>query len=277
MKAAPFLAALALAACSAPGSSLSTIPLDAAGAPRTTHDIFGGAPSMRVMLYDAPIAGMPGVKVNIAINGVQLVTALGSAVPFVTNEKPEVVNLLDLQKDPEVFNGKAPAGAYTKLPIVWGTPGHATTAPVIAVDFPCSFVLATKQGAPLKVSLDFNILHSVKFANGTIYVKPSVSAAGSAAQVTGMVLNSEGEPVTSAAVLAVDALGRVVNSTITGSDGSFAIHALPAGIYSIQVKNSYVTALGETVTAVGADGGTSPSTTVILSPDDNVKLPAFVD
>ena len=297
MKAAPFLAALALAACGAPGTGLSTIPGDGAGAPRMTNDILGGAPAakMKVMLFDAPIAGMSGVKVNIGIDGLQLVTVSGSAVPFVTNSKPDVVNLLDLRDHSADFNGSAPAGVYRAvrmlvdsassnvtfgqmtIPIIWGTPGHPTTAPVVAIDFPCTFALTGFNGPPLQVSLDFNVLHSVKFAHGAIYVQPSVSAAGSAAQIAGSVQNNAGKPVATAAVLAVDVLGHVVNSTVTASDGSFTIHALPAGIYSIQVKNHYVTAVGDTVTAVGADAGAAPSATVILAPNDNVNLSPFVD
>jgi hypothetical protein len=296
MKAALFLAALALTACSAPGSSLGTIPAES-GAPRTTNDIIGGAPSarLRAMLFDAPIAGMSGVKVNIGIDGLQLVSSTGRAVPFVTNAKPDVVNLLDLQSHSEDFDGTAPLGVYSAvrmlidsassnvtigkmtIPVIWGTPRNPTSAPVVAVDFPCTFALTGLPGPPPQISMDFNVLHSVKFANGTIYIQPSVSAAGAAAQVAGTVQNQAGKPVSSAAVLAVDALGHVVNSTVTASNGSYTIHALPAGIYSIQVKNSYVTAVGDTITAVGADAGAAPSATAILAPNDNVHLPALVD
>ncbi len=159
MKAALFLAAaLALAGYGAPGSSAGTIPADTTGGLRTTNDILGGAPSakMKVMLFDPPLAGMSGVQVNIGIDGLQLVTALGNAVPFVTNAKPEVVNLRDLQSHSEDFNGSAPLGTY-------------------------------------------------------------------------------------------------------------------------QVKNSYVTAVGDTITAVGADAGAAPSASVILTPNQNVNLPTFVD
>jgi len=297
MKAALFLAALALTACSAPGSSLGTIPSESSGAPRTTNDFLGGAPAaqMKVMLYDAPIAGMSGVKVNIGIDGLQLVTATGGAVPFVANARRDVVNLLDLQSHSEDFNGKAPIGVYTAvrmlidsgssnvtigkftIPIHWGSPGNPVSAPVIAVDFPCTFAVTGIPGPPPQISMDFNVLHSVKFANGAIYVQPSVSAASSAAQIAGKVQNQAGMPVSSAAVLAVDMLGHVVNSTITAADGSYAIHALPAGIYTIQVKNNYVTAVGETVTATGADAGAAPSATEVLAPNENVHLPAFVD
>jgi hypothetical protein len=297
MKAALFLAALALAGCGAPGSSAGTIPADTTGGLRTTNDILGGAPSakMKVMLYDAPLAGMSGVQVNIGIDGLQLVTTLGTVVPFVTNKKPDVVNLLDLQDHSEDFDGAAPFGTYSAvrmlidsassnvkvgnmtIPIVWGTPGHPVVAPSVAVDFPCTFVVTGLLGPPPNISMDFNVLHSVKFVNGVIYVQPSVTAASNAAQISGKVQNRAGKPVATAAVLVVDALGHVVNSTATASDGTYTIHALPAGAFSVQVKNSYVTAVGDTITAVGADAGAAPSASVILTPNQNANLPTFVD
>ncbi|HEY0395162.1 MAG TPA: DUF4382 domain-containing protein [Candidatus Elarobacter sp.] len=298
MKAALFLAALTLAACSTPGSSLNAIPSESGSSvAKTPSVLLGGPPLVRlnVALFDAPLAGMNGVKVNIGIDGVQLVASNGTAVPFVSNQQPDVVNLLDLQNHSENFNGKAPAGSYSvvrvlidrtssnvtignfTIPIIWGTAAKPLTASVIAVDFPCNFTLLAVNGRPPTVTLDFNVLHSVRFANGRIYVQPTVVAANNAAQVSGSVLNRAGKPVTTAAVLAVDMLGHVVNSTVTASDGSYTIHALPAGIYTIQVKNSYVTAQGDTVTASGADAGAAPSTPAVLAPNDDLDLPTLVD
>lgn len=293
MKPALLLATLALAACSTAGSSLSSVPSDSSGgAPRWSQTILGGAPAakLNVALFDAPIAGMPGVKVNVGIDAVQLIAQDGTAVPFVSNKQPSVVNLLDLWDHSYNFQGTAPARAYAavrllidpatssvtigkfSIPIAWGTPGHVSTASVIAVDFPCNFVLTGMSGKTPQIALDFNVLHSVTFRNGTIYVQPTVAAASSPAQVKGEVKNAKGDAVVSATVLAVDALGHVVNSTVTNSDGKFVIHALPAGIYTIQVKNSYVTAMGDTVTATHADAGASPSAVVVLSPSDDLEL-----
>ncbi len=272
-----------------PGQSVS-------GGARATESVLGGAPSadMKVALYDAPIAGMPGVKVNIGIDGYQLVTPLGSTVPFITNAKPDIVNLLNLANAPENSNGKAPLGAYSavrmlidsassnvqigsmKIPILWGTPGNATTSPVVAIDFPTTFIVTGIGPAPT-VSMDFNVFQSVRFANNAIYVQPNVSASTAAAQIAGKVQNAAGKNVANATVLAVGLLGNVVNSTFSGNDGSFKIHALPPGTYTIKVVNSYTPATGETLTATGADAGAAPSTEVILSPNDNVNLPTLVD
>jgi hypothetical protein len=299
MKAALFLAALTLAACSTPGSALNAIPPEssATSVAKVPSVLLGGPPlaKLEVSLFDAPIAGLNGVKVNIGIDGVQLLDRSGAAVPFVSESQPDIVNLLDLQSHSEDFNGNAPAGTYSgvrmlidtssssvilgkfSIPIVWGSASAPTTAKVIAVDFPCTFTLTQVNLQPPKVTLDFNVLHSVRYVNGRIYVQPTVVAANNAALVSGRVLNQAGKPVTTAAVLAVDALGHVVNSTVTDSGGNYTIHALPAGIYSIQVKNSYVTAQGETITASGADAGAAPSTPAVLAPNENLKLPNLVD
>ncbi|HTD34150.1 MAG TPA: carboxypeptidase regulatory-like domain-containing protein [Candidatus Elarobacter sp.] len=299
MKAVVLLAALALASCSG-GSTLSTVPTGSDSSLKTPYDVLGGTPmltsKLKVSLFDAPVSGIPGIAVNMGIDAVQVVKPDGSAVPFVTNAKPDVVNLLDLQDHSEDFSGSAPAGTYSAvrvlidpkttnvtigkftIPILWGTAAQPLTSSVIAVDFPCTFVLTGLPGGTVPhVTLDFNVLRSVKYANGAIYVQPSVSAASSAAQVQGHVRNAAGKNVANASVLAVDVLGNVVNNTVTASDGTFWLHALPPGIYTIQVRNSYVTPLGETITASGNDAGAAPTVPAVLGPNDNVNLNDITD
>jgi len=296
MKAALLVAALALTACGSAGSS-STIPGDNGAGPRLRQDLLGRPPAFQlsIALFDAPLANIPNVKVNVGLDGVQLLAASGS-VPFLTNDKPQVVNLLDLQDHALQFNGSAPAGHYTGIrllvdsansgvvvgghtfPIVWGAPGNATTASVVAVDFACAFDLGSiGTNGPTKITLDFNVMQSVRFVNATFYVEPSVTAANAAGQVAGKVLNRAGKPVSNAAVVALDLSGHTVNSTLTKSDGNYVLHALPPGMYTIAVKNTFVTAGGETITAVNADPGAAPSQAIVLSPEDELELGALVD
>ncbi len=289
---------LSLTACNVSGPSSSIVPGAAAGT-RDTQDYLGGAPAAKInlALYDAPLHTLPGAKVNIALAGVQLLTSNGT-IPFVTYSQPQLVNLIDLQKNALTFSAKAPSGQYTgvrmliesaqsnvtvgntTIPIVWGTPGHPTTSPVVAVDFNVAFgagKLVNGNNRPTTITLDFNVMQSVKFANGTIYVQPSVTAANAAAEVDGTIRNRAGKPVTNASVLAMDLTGHLINVTATGSDGTFALHALPPGAYTIVVKNSYVTASGETNTASGNDAGAAPSQLVVLSPEDKLQLNSLVD
>jgi carboxypeptidase family protein/uncharacterized protein DUF4382 len=298
-----FLASLAvvltLTACNVSGLSSSAVPGLSGGNPRETQDFLGGAPAakVRVALFDAPLHNMPGVKVNVALAGVQLLTSTG-ALPFITYSQPQVVNLIDLQHNALTFDGTAPSGQYTgvrlliesahsnvtigamTIPIIWGSPGHPDTSPVIAVDFRVAFAagqLLSLNTAPTTITLDFNVMQSVRFANGTIYVQPSVTAANAAAQVTGTIKNRAGKPVANASVLATDLTGHVINATATASDGTFVLHALTAGAYTIVVKNTYVTASGETIAATANDAGAAPSQLVVLSPGDNLKLDSLVD
>ncbi len=307
---ASLAAVLMLTACNASGPASSLVPGAADGASRTsqdflggsartTQDFLGGAPcaKLKVALFDAPIHNLPGLQVNIAIAGVQLLTSSGT-VPYVTYAQPQITNLIALQQNPLTFDGSVPSNQYsgvrllieaaksnvvignTTIPIVWGTPGHPTTSPVVAVDFNVPFStgkLFNHNNAPTKLTLDFNVMQSVKFANGVIYVQPSVTAANAAAQVNGTIKNSAGKPVSNASVLAMDLAGHLMNVTATGSDGKFTLHALPPGAYTIVVKNSYVTASGETVTATGNDAGAGPSQFVVLSPEDDLQLNTLVD
>jgi len=301
MKAVLLVAALSLAACSSTGSSMiglgntGSTATDSGGV-RSTNQLLGGPPASKltVALFDAPLAGMPGVQVNVGIEALQLVTPLGTTVPFVTNAKPQVIDLLKLMKNSQNFDGNAPLGAYTAvrmildsatsnvkigpitIPIQWGTPGHVTTSPDVAIDFPTTFAV-TGIGAAPQISLDFNVFQSVAFANNEIFLNPKVSASNAAAQVSGKVQNENGKNVANASVLAIGLLGNVVNSTFTANDGTFTIHALPPGTYTIQIQNVYTPATGETLTATGYDAGASPSTTVILSPNDNLNLQPLTD
>ena len=171
--------ALSLTACNVAGTS-SIVP-GSAGAARETQDLLGGAPAahIHVALYDAPLNGLPGVKVNVALAGVQLLNSAG-AVPFVSYPQPKIVNLIDLQNNALNFDGNAPAGQYSgvrlliasaqsnvsignmTIPIVWGSPGHPTTSPVVAVDFSVAFAASALPGveAPT-ITLDFNVMQSV--------------------------------------------------------------------------------------------------------------------
>ena len=166
-------------------------------------------------------------------------------------------------------------------PIVWADPGQTNPAAFVAVDAKVGYTVGglgiVNALVPPKIALDFNVLDSIKFVNGTIYIKPSLSGASQAARVEGRVANKKGAPVAGAAVLALDAQGRTVNFGLSAKDGSYTINALPPGRYTIAVRNSYVTAVGTTVTASGNDADGKPSMPIVLGPDDDLQLPALTD
>ncbi len=145
-------------------------------------------------------------------------------------------------------------------------PGAAVGAPRDARDF--------LGGAPAS---KITLMQSLRFANAGTDVQPSVTAANAAAQVTGTIKNRAGKPVANASVLANDLTGHVINATATAADGTFTLHALTPGAYTIAVKNSYVTASGETITATGNDTGAAPSQFVVLSPGENLQSDSLVD
>ena len=296
-----FALVLGMAACSAGsgGRAVPSVSDTANGTFRAPLDVLGGAPSMRslkIALFDAPLANAPGAKVNIALDGIQLLAG-GNAIPFSTNAQAQVVNLLDLQDHSLDFDGKAPAGVYSgvrfvintagsnvviggmTIPIVWGTPRRPVVGPVVAVDISVPFAVLPNgdEHGGTSVDLDFNVMQSVRFVRGTIYIQPSVSGAASAAKISGNVASASGTPVAGAAVVAMDPLGHVVNVTATRTDGSYTLHALPPGFYTIAVRNTYLTASGETLTASGNDANAAPSQRIVLSPHDDLHLGTLTD
>jgi hypothetical protein len=291
------IATLLLADCTSSGLSSSAVPNAPTSAFRQPLDVLGGAPTklfpVQLALFDAPIPNAGGAQVNVALEGIQLLSGTTTST-FSTFRPEKNVNLIALQKGAMRFDGHVPAGPYTgvrllidtaksnvvlfgyKIPIVWGSPGNPSPAAVIAVDFNVAFGVGG-GGGDTKVTLDFNVMESVKFANGAIYVQPSVTAANAAAQAQGRVRNAAGKPVYDATVLALDLSGHIVNSTATAADGTFVLHALPPGQYTIVVQNSYTTSAGTPVNASGNDAGAAPTQSIVLSPEDNLDLGTLID
>jgi hypothetical protein len=67
------------------------------------------------------------------------------------------------------------------------------------------------------------------------------------------VKNNAGAAVSGAEVVAEQG-STVVNSGVTDTNGNFQINALPAGQYTLVVKNSWTSQAGAAQTATGADG-----------------------
>ncbi len=99
-----------------------------------------------------------------------------------------------------------------------------------------------------------------------IVMRPSLSAANGAGQITGAVMNAYGRPVQGATVVAVGSSGAAVNSGTTSSSGAFDIDALPADTYQLLIYNAYTNAAGYKSAASGqstnAQGFYGPSVTL---------------
>lgn len=137
--------------------------------------------------------------------------------------------------------------------------------------------ITAASGNTTDVAVDFNVLESVSIKNGVAYVTANLAAATQPSSVSGVVVNQAGSPVAGATVLATDTNGNVDNTTVTASDGSFTLHALAGGVYTISVDNSYTSASGNTITAIGNDAGAAPSVPIDLAPSDQLNIGTLID
>ncbi len=302
LRSAAAAALFALSACGPsspgalpPGSALTS----GAGASsdftaRLPQNSLGGIPSfsLSISLFDAPLTFGQNDKINLALLGVNLVGANGASHPMVTFPNPVVVDLLTLQKAAERFTTNVTVGSYsavefiivpsrtsvvvsgTSYPVRFGGGDVASTVP-IALDSPAAIVGTEK--AKVSVAIDFNALESVSLAGGVAQIDPHFVSSTEPTQVHGQVHNSANKPVVGATVLVKDALGNVVNSAVTANDGSFVVHALSAGKYTVAVVNAYTSASGVTVTATNATSSFPPSVGVQLAAGVDLDLGTLKD
>lgn len=239
--------------------------------------------SIIVDLLDAPLAdGGNDAQVNIGLVGINALSN-GVATPIVANQTPQVVNLLALQSTAEQYAASLPAGSYDTLQLVVDPTtssvvyqgqtypvqfGSLTSDPTsyVGIDAPATF--GSDGSANITLTADFNVLESVALDGAIANIDPQLVTATNASDVSGTILNAAGLPVSSAVVLALDANGNVLNSTISANDGTFTLHALSAGSATLVVQNAYVSASGESVSADGADA-TAPSPLPLAIPGGN--------
>lgn len=275
-----------LAACGGGGSSALTP---------------GGSSTLSASLVDGPFRTSGGTvtAVNIAIAKVEAVGANGvqTIATFLPSQK---INLLSYQSTPLLLgSAQIPAGQYQQIRFVLDTSSAANTSVVVnGTTYPLTIPSATgpsgfsgnsltdsgdgpgTAGIKVNVSLtaqagstygfliDFNAAESIisAGASGQWLMKPVLIATAQAlsGSVSGTVKNAAGTAVSNAEVLAQQN-GTTVNSGVTDSNGNFQINALPAGSYTLFVKNTWTSQAGAAQTATGADGTadvTGPTVTV---------------
>jgi hypothetical protein len=294
LRPAALAALFALSACGGAGSAGSP-PSPGAVLPagpsadytaRLPQNSLGGIPcfSLSISLFDAPLTFGSDDQVNLAVLGVNLVGSDGTSHPMVTFPKPVVVDLLKLKNAARKFDTVAMAGSYsaiefilmpaltsvvvsgTRYPVQFGRGMVASPVP-IALDSPIA--IAGTNKSKVNVTIDFNALESVSLSGGVARIDPHFVSSTDETQVHGRVHNSAGKPVSGATILVQDASGAIVNSSVSDKDGTFAVHALRAGAFTVAVRNTYTSASGVTVVATGATS-TAPSAV-------DVQLAAGVD
>lgn len=280
--------ALLLAGCG--GGASGTLPSSGAG-----------TASLTTKLIDGPFRTSGGTvtAVNIAIAKVETVGADGGIQTLATFSPAQQVNLLNYVTSPlSLGTATIPAGTYKQIRFVLDTSSANNTSVVVnGTTYPLSIPSATSGGfggnsstdsgdgqgtSGIKVNvnftadagqsygflIDFNAAESIVSAgaSGQWLMKPVLvaTAQAMAGSISGTVKNNAGTAVSNAEVLAQQN-GTTVNAGVTDSSGNFQINALPAGSYTLLVKNAWTNQAGEAQTASGADGTADvagPSVTV---------------
>lgn len=275
----------AITACSGGGTSPSS----------------GGTSTLSVALVDAPFAmsGAMVTAVNLGIDKVEVVG--GGAQPAVVASftTPDVVNILQYTSASSALTFPAasiPAGSYQQIRFVLDSAtttiaytdstgqhvapltvpsgtvgGFGNASSTDAGDgqgtsgFKVNVALDASANYTYGYILDFNAAQSIVAAGPKFILKPVIvaTALATSGAIGGTVQNTAGTAVAGAEVDAQQN-GMTVNSGITAADGTFAINALPVGVYSLLVKNTGTTSAGNTFTATGFDGTAAANPTVTV-------------
>jgi hypothetical protein len=260
---------------------------------RLPKNSLGGIPLLQVVfdLFDAPLVDGNDAHVNLALVGINALSN-GVATPIMANASPVMVDLLTLRTTAQSYLANVPAGTYDTVQLVVdptqsSVVQNGVTYPVqfgslssgsgsyVGIDAPAVF--SGIADTSISVTVDFNVLESVAINGGLAQIDPQLVTSTDAADVSGTVKNGSGQPVTGAAVLALDPNGNVLNSAVTAADGTFDIHALGAGSATITVANSYVSASGTAVQATGMDGAAPASVPLAITAGAHINIGTLTD
>jgi hypothetical protein len=245
--------------------------------------------TLAVSLMDGPFRTSGGTvtAVNIAIAKVEAV-GTGGTQTIATFSPSKQINLLDYQATAlDLGSSVLPAGHYQQLRFVLDTSNANNTSVVVnGTTYSLSIPSATNIGwggatstdggdgvgtSGIKVNIgldasggytyayviDFNAAESIVSpgTTGGWLMKPVLVATAQATSgaIAGAMTNNTGGAVVNAEVLAEQG-GTVINSGVTDTNGNYQINALPAGSYTLVVKNVWTNQAGASETATGADG-----------------------
>ncbi|MBV9269909.1 MAG: carboxypeptidase regulatory-like domain-containing protein [Candidatus Eremiobacteraeota bacterium] len=275
--------ALSLAACAGHGVAVAPTagtPSYQAHFLKPQDSVGGiGTRTVNVNLMDAaPVLSIGNVQhVNLAVTRIDVLQG-GNYVTITSYSTPHIIDVLAHQYD----NG-ASAGAGLVNPVTYDgvrlavdtTQSNVQTA---TSTYPMSFVNASTQASSGLgsntttsfestnivdmtvnrsiaissdstdgVELDFNAYESLADGNSnSVIARPTLfsSSQEQAGRIQGTVLNSSGNPVVGATVVAVDSQGYG-NSCSTDANGQYLLHTLRPSTYQLYVYNGYRTASGE--------------------------------
>ena len=303
---------LALTACGGPHGASTAVPGSTTTHQHVRHpklsgrqpqDGLGGAPSrlfsLTISLFDAPLVGASAANAqfNAGILGIDAIDAGGDSWQLIANDRPQVVNLLALQTSAlNLGQGNLPAGTYPAVqllldpatttvtyngqtyPALFVDPTHPWWDPAQAIEaVTVPLTVNGSDGQSMSASLDFNVFQSADLENGVVLLTPTVAAGLGNPSISGTVANAAGAPVANATVIATDANGAVANTSVTGADGSFHLHGINPGGYTISIANTFTTNAGVTVTASNADSGSPPTHYVVIGPTSQINLGTLND
>ncbi|GAC1389045.1 MAG: hypothetical protein NVSMB31_04370 [Vulcanimicrobiaceae bacterium] len=248
-----------------------------------------GTASVGASLMDAPFRTSGGTvtAVNVTVARVDLIGG-GAPQTLVTYSPSKQINLLDYQTSGlQLGTAPVPAGQYQQLRLVLDTSSANSTSVVVnGTTYPITIPSASGGGgfgnntstdggtgpgtSGIKVNIglnavagavytyliDFNAAESIiQTGSGNYLMKPVLvaTAQNTAGTISGTVKNIAGTAVSNAEVVAQQN-GTTINSGVTDSNGNFTINALPAGSYTLIVKNQWTSQAGTAQTATGADG-----------------------
>jgi hypothetical protein len=248
-----------------------------------------GNATLGASLVDGPFRTSGGTvtAVNIAIAKVEAIGS-GGMQTIATFSPSKQINLLDYQTSALALGtAPIPPGHYQQLRLVLDTSSASNTSLIMnGTTYPLSIPSATSVGfgggtstdngdgpgtSGIKVNvnfdaqanqtygfvIDFNAAESIVSAgqSGQWLMKPVLVATAQAlsGSISGTVKNNAGTGVSGAEVVAEQG-SAIVNSGVTDTNGNFQINALPAGQYTLVVKNSWSSQAGAAQTATGADG-----------------------
>lgn len=194
--------------------------------------------------YDDGAAAGSGLVNPVAYDGIRLVVDTG------LSNAQTATQTYSLSFQTGSSQSSVGAGAQTS------TAFESTNTVAMSVNQPISISTDQNNG----IEMDFNAFETL--ANGGdswLTARPTLLAVGEAdaSRIQGNIVNAQGNPVTNATVVAVDAKGTVRNTVATDATGHYLLHTLPSGTYQLRVYNQYTTASGQQQDAANADGSTT--------------------